>query len=330
MTARSLSTDLACESSDKPSIPGRLTSQTTIAGTSGTMRVAAVSASVNGSTSKSASSSACFVPSSTSGSSSTSNTLRRDDMHAGRGCFHCRTGAGGVSSLGLVFSVFKRLRQADQHSAHERGIILCERMHDLQASLARGTHGSLRFPCVHAERLLHLRAGVSSPAWDVVKNGFPLLLGVVARLLGGLLDAVEELFFKRLELLESFFHARFLEARAAFGQFLQRDVIGFDHLEQGLIHPRECVREGFFHIDLAFSNANVNAFGDLAHHAVDLLQAQFAHLQRLKREVANGGAYLFVFLYRLGGHRLEHLVRIDRWGFHLMSPASREFTYSVL
>src|SRR6266699_4615601 len=76
--------------------------------------------------------------------------------------------------------------------------------------------------------------------------------------------------------------------------------------------PRERVREGFFHTDLALSNANVNAFGDLAHHAVDLLQAQFAHLQRLKREVTNGGAYLFVLLYRLGGHRLEHLVRIDR------------------
>src|SRR6266540_3482232 len=160
-----------------------------------------------------------------------------------------------VSMLGLGLSVFKCLRQADQHSAHERGIILRERVHDLQSSLARRTHGSLRFPCVRTERLLHLRARVSSPAWDVVKNGFPLLLGVVARLLGGLLDAVEELFFKRLELLESLFHARFLEARAAFGQFLQRDVIGFDHL------------------------------------------------------------------YRLGGHRLEHLVRIDRWGFHLMSPA---------
>src|SRR6266481_6854257 len=134
-------------------------------------------------------------------------------------------------------------------------------------------------------------------------------------------DAVEELFFKRLELLESLFHARFLEARATFGQFLQRDLVGFDDLEQGLIHPRERVREGFFHIDLAVSNANVNAFSDLAHHAIDLLQAQFADLQRLKREVANGGPYLFVLLYRLGSHRLEHLVRIDRWGFHLISPA---------
>src|SRR5258708_1503435 len=133
---------------------------------------------------------------------------------------------------------------------------------------------------------------------------------------------LKELFFKRLELLESLFHARFLEARATFGQFLQRDLVGFDDLEQGLIHPRERVREGFFHIDLACSNANVNAFSDLAHHAIDLLQAQFAHLQRLKREVANGGAYLLVLLYRLGGHRLEHLVRIDRWGFHLISPAS--------
>jgi hypothetical protein len=34
--------------------------------------------------------------------------------------------------------------------------------------------------------------------------------------------------------------------------------------------------------------------------------------ERLKREVANGGAYLFVLLYRFRGHRLEHLVRIDR------------------
>src|SRR5437660_10157183 len=151
-----------------------------------------------------------------------------------------------VSMLGLGLSVFKRLRQADQHSAHERGIILRERVHDLQSSLARRTHGSLRFPCVRTERLLHVRACVGSPARDVVENGFPLLFGAVARLLGGLLDAVEELFFKRLELLESLFHARFLEARATFGQFLQRDLVGFDDLEQGLIHPRERVREGFF------------------------------------------------------------------------------------
>src|SRR5712671_1756813 len=144
-----------------------------------------------------------------------------------------------VSMLGLGLSVFKGLRQADQHSAHERGIILRERMHDLQSSLPRRTHGSLRFPCVRTERLLHVRACVGSPARDVVENGFPLLFGAVARLLGGLLDAVEELFFKRLELLESLFHARFLEARATFGQFLQRDLVGFDDLEQGIIHPRE-------------------------------------------------------------------------------------------
>src|SRR3989440_878712 len=235
-----------------------------------------------------------------------------------------------VSMLGLGLSVFKGLRQADQHSAHERGIILRERVHDLQSSLARRTHGSLRFPCVRTERLLHVRACVGSPARDVVKNGFPLLFGAVARLLGGLLDAVEELFFKRLELLESLFHARFLEARATFGQFLQRDLVGFDDLEQGIIHPRQRVREGFFHIDLALSNANVNAFSDLAHHAIDLLQAQFAHLQRLKREVANGGPYLFVLLYRLGSHRLEHLVRIDRWGFHLILLPTLEFTCSRL
>src|SRR6266516_856931 len=98
-----------------------------------------------------------------------------------------------VSMLGLGLSVFKGLRQADQHSAHERGIILRERVHDLQSSLARRTHGSLRFPCVRTERLLHPRAGVSSTARDVVENGFPLLFGAVARLLGGLLDAVEEL-----------------------------------------------------------------------------------------------------------------------------------------
>src|SRR5438445_2643412 len=213
--------------------------------------------------------------------------------------------------LGLVFSVFKRLRQADQHSAHERGIILRERVHDLPSSLARRTHGSPRFPSVRTERLLHLRACVGSTARDVVENGFPLLFGAVARLLGGLLDAVEELFL-RLELLESLFYARFLEARATFGQFLQRDLVGFDDLEQGLIHPPERIREGFFHVDLAASNANVNAFSDLAHHTIDLLQAQFAHLQRLKREVANGSSYLFVLLYRLGSYRLEHLVRIDR------------------
>src|SRR6266566_8575144 len=103
--------------------------------------------------------------------------------------------------------------------------------------------------------------------------------------------------------------------------FCSATLVGFDDLEQGIIHPRERVREGFFHIDLAVSNANVNAFSDLAHNAIDLLQAQFAHLQRLKRDVANGGPYLFVLLYRLGSHRLEHLVRIDRWGFHLISPA---------
>src|SRR5437763_11830338 len=61
-----------------------------------------------------------------------------------------------------------------------------------------------------------------------------------------------------------------------------------------------------------------------------LLQAQFAHLQRLKREVANGGPYLFVLLYRLGSHRLEHLVRIDRWGFHLIFLPTLEFTCSRL
>src|SRR6266699_2852458 len=163
-----------------------------------------------------------------------------------------------VSMLGLGLSVFKGLRQADQHSAHERGIILRERVHDLQSSLARRTHGSLRVPCVRTERLLHVRACVGSTARDVVENGFPLLFGAVARLLGGLLDAVEELFL-RLELLESLFYARFLEARATFGQFLQRDLVGFDDLEQGLIHPPERIREGFFHIDLAVSNANVNA-----------------------------------------------------------------------
>src|SRR2546430_1537468 len=177
-----------------------------IAGTSGTTLVSADSASANGSTSKSASWSACCVPSSTAGSSSTTRTLIEFDL-------------------------------------------------------------------------------------------------------------------KRLELLESLFYARFLKARAAFGQFLQRDLVGFDDLEQGLIHPRERVREGFFHVDLAAANANVNAFSDLAHHTIDLLQAQFAHLQRLKREVANGGAYLLVLLYRLGSHRLEHLVRIDRWVFHLIPPA---------
>src|SRR5258706_9198231 len=85
-----------------------------------------------------------------------------------------------VSMLGLGLSVFKRLRQADQHSAHERGIILRERVHDLQSSLARRTHGSLRLPCVRTERLLHVRACVGSPARDVVENGFPLLFGAVA------------------------------------------------------------------------------------------------------------------------------------------------------
>src|SRR6266446_3811859 len=70
-----------------------------------------------------------------------------------------------VSMLGLRLSVFKGLRQADQHSAHERGIILRERVHDLQSSLARRTHGSLRLPCVRTERLLHVRACVGSPAY---------------------------------------------------------------------------------------------------------------------------------------------------------------------
>src|SRR2546429_1848120 len=69
-----------------------------------------------------------------------------------------------VSMLGLGLSVFKGLRQADQHSAHERGIILRERVHDLQSSLARRTHGSPRFPSVRTERLLHLREPVACHA----------------------------------------------------------------------------------------------------------------------------------------------------------------------
>src|SRR5260370_2279949 len=80
-----------------------------------------------------------------------------------------------VSMLGLGLSVFKRLRQADQHSAHERGIILRERVHDLQSSLARRTHGSLRLPCVRTDRLLPLRAPARSPPRHVFATGFPLL-----------------------------------------------------------------------------------------------------------------------------------------------------------
>jgi len=109
------------------------------------------------------------------------------------------------SSVILGLSMFKGLRQADQHSAYERGIILREGVHDLQSSLARRTHGSLHFPCVGTECLLHLRACFGSPLRDIVENGFPLPFGAAARVLGGLLDAVEELFFKRLELLESLF-----------------------------------------------------------------------------------------------------------------------------
>ena len=124
------------------------------------------------------------------------------------------------SSVILGHSMSKGLRQADQHSAYERGIILREGVHDLETSLARRTHGSLHFPCVGTECFLHLRACFGSPLRDIVENGFPLPFGAVARVLGGLLDAVEELFFKRLELLESPFYARVLEARAAFGQFL--------------------------------------------------------------------------------------------------------------
>src|ERR1700730_8242467 len=78
---------------------------------------------------------------------------------------------------------------------------------------------------------LRLLACFGSPLRDIVENGFPLPFGAVARVSGGLLDAVEELFFKRLELLESLFYARFLEARAPFRQFVQRDLIGFDDLE---------------------------------------------------------------------------------------------------
>src|SRR4029077_1657591 len=62
MTARSLSIECAVASRPKPSSPGSLTSQM-IAGTSGTTLVSADSASANGSTSKSASWSACCVPS---------------------------------------------------------------------------------------------------------------------------------------------------------------------------------------------------------------------------------------------------------------------------
>jgi hypothetical protein len=54
--------------------------------------------------------------------------------------------------------------------------------------------------------------------------------------LGSLLDAVEEFFFKGLEFLETFLYARLLEARATVGQFLQCHLVGFDDLEQGIIH----------------------------------------------------------------------------------------------
>src|SRR6266852_6009359 len=77
-----------------------------------------------------------------------------------------------VSMLGLGLSVFKGLRQADQHSAHERGIILRERVHDLQSSLARCTHGGLRFPCVRTEHLLHVRARVRSPVGMLSRMDF--------------------------------------------------------------------------------------------------------------------------------------------------------------
>src|SRR6266436_7274172 len=69
-----------------------------------------------------------------------------------------------VSMLGLGLSVFKGLRQADQHSVHERGIILRERVHDLQSSLARGLHGSVHLLSVRTKRRLQGHAGVGAPA----------------------------------------------------------------------------------------------------------------------------------------------------------------------
>ena len=78
-------------------------------------------------------------------------------------------------------------------------------MRNLQAGFARRGKGILSLVRMRGERLHHPLARVGSAARDVVENGLPLLFGSVARLLGGLLDAVEEFFFKRLELLESFF-----------------------------------------------------------------------------------------------------------------------------
>src|ERR1700736_720752 len=149
-----------------------------------------------------------LVPRSASGLSSTSKTLKAVDSAQVAGAFtlfRCTDVASvpdpmpAVGSPGVLgLSMFKGLRQADQHSAYQRGIILREGVHDLQSSLARRTHGSLHFPCVGTECFLHLRACFGSPLRDIVENGFPLPFGAVARVSGGLLDAVEELFFQRI------------------------------------------------------------------------------------------------------------------------------------
>src|SRR3977135_1620106 len=116
-----------------------------------------------------------------------------------------------------LFSLFKGLRQTNQNSAHKRRIVLCDRVHGFQPSLAGRPHGTLSLAGACAERLRHLGACLGSAARDFVKNRFPLPFNWVARALDSVLDAVEELFFEGLEFFETFLHARFLETRAAIG-----------------------------------------------------------------------------------------------------------------
>src|SRR5205823_12067796 len=64
-------------------------------------------------------------------------------------------------------------------------------MRNLQAGFARRGKGISSLLRMRGERLHHPLACVGSAARDVVENGLPLLFGSVARLLVGLLDAVE-------------------------------------------------------------------------------------------------------------------------------------------
>ena len=66
-----------------------------------------------------------------------------------------------------------------------------------------------------------------------------MLFNWIARTLDSVLDPVQELFLKGLEFLETFLNARFLEAYATVGQFLQCDLVGFDDLEQGGLPPEK-------------------------------------------------------------------------------------------